>query len=75
MQAEVMVNAGRTALQPPDDDQVGQLRVAFAAAPEATFAICRVALARASAHRLIGGVAGHRGGGWGSCFGQNGRLV
>ena len=62
MQAEVVVDAGRAALEAADDDQVRQLRVAFAAAPEAALAVGRVALAGARAHRLVGGVAGRPGG-------------
>ncbi len=58
MQAEVVVDARRAALEAADDDQVRQLRVALAAAAEAAFAIGGVALAGTRAHRLVGGVAG-----------------
>ena len=62
MQAEVVVDAGRPALEPADDDQVRQLRVAFAAAAEAALAVGRVALAGTRAHRLVGGVGTDSGG-------------
>ena len=58
MQAEVVVDARRAALQPADDDQVGQLGVALAAAPEAAAAVAGEALAGTRAHRLVGGIAG-----------------
>src|SRR4051794_15323202 len=62
MQAEVVVDAGRAALEAANDDQVRQLRLGFAPAPAPALAVGRVALARASAHRLVGGVWGeHRG--------------
>ena len=53
-----MVDAGRPALEPADDDQVGQRRVAASLARDlaALAAIDRVALAGTGAHRLVGGV-------------------
>ena len=62
MEAEVVVDARRPALEPADDDQVRQLGVAFAAFAPAALAISGVAFARTGAHRLVGGVRG--GGGW-----------
>jgi hypothetical protein len=56
MQAEVVVDAGGAALQPADDDQVRQLRVAFAPPPQAALAVGRVALPGTRAHRLVGGI-------------------
>ena len=73
MQAEVVVDARRAALEPADDDQVRQLRVAFAAPAQAALAIGRVALAGTRAHRLVGGVAG--GGGGRVCVSVSGTSV
>ena len=58
MQAEVVVDARRAALEAADDDQVRHLGVAFAAPPQAALAVGGVALAGAGAHRLVGGIAG-----------------
>ena len=58
MKAEVVVDAGRPALEPADDDQVRQRGVAAAApghAP-APLAVGGEALAGAQAHRLVGGI-------------------
>src|SRR5262249_27398960 len=62
MQAEVVVEAGRPALQPADDDQVRQLGAAFAGAPEAAAAVGVVGPGGPPAHRLGGRMVGGAGG-------------
>jgi len=53
-----VVDARRAALQPADDDQVGQPRVALAPPTQAAAAVAGEALAGTRAHRLVGGVMG-----------------
>ena len=56
VEIQIVVEARRPALEPADDDQVRQLRVAFAAAAPAALAVGGIALAGTGAHRLVGGV-------------------